>query len=66
MGSEAHIPPCPRPIPSPGRNQMTSQQKYFAKFTDELKQNHPLPLFHWKNEIGLLVEYHPQFGGSRV
>ena len=45
---------------------MTSQQKCFAKFTDELMQNHPLPMFHWKNEIGFLVEYHSEFGGSTV
>ena len=69
--------PPPHPIPSPEPNLIKSQQKCFAKFCDEFKptqttmqttyrKKYSLPLFHWKNEIGLLVEYHPQFGGSRV
>ena len=37
MGTEA--PPFPRPIPSPGPNLIKSQQKCFAKFTNEFKQN---------------------------
>ena len=40
MGTEAlSFPPPPLPIPSAKPNLIKSQQKRFAKFTNEFKQN---------------------------
>ena len=75
MGTEA--PFLSRPIPSPEpnlikshknalQNSLTNSNKTEPRDSPHNKKKTLLSLFHLKNDIGFIVEYHSEFGGSRV